>query len=129
MSVERVQELKITCTEFIKQYFELIEETNNCLKLNFIEYHVAELAERFSSLGLSASFAEGASESIHALNNIMILRLQAAKSKTKYNCLISKLYEKQDTNLRTDFMKIKPRCARKGKSFSPANLKKVHKNT
>ena len=71
MSVERVQELKTTCAEFIKQYFELIEETNNCLKLNFIEYHVAEWAERFSSLGL---FAEGASDSIHAFINRMLLR-------------------------------------------------------
>jgi hypothetical protein len=126
MSVERVQELKTTCAEFIKQYFELLEETNKCPKLHFIEYHVAEWAERFTSLGL---FAEDASESIHALINRMLLRLQAAKGVTKYKCLINKLYEKQDTNLRADIVKIRQRRARKGKSFSPANLKKVHKKT
>jgi hypothetical protein len=57
---------------FIKQYFELLEVTNKCPKLHFIVYHVAEWAERFTSLGF---FAEDTSESIHALIDRMLLRL------------------------------------------------------
>ena len=85
MSVERQVELHTKSAEFIKQYFELLEETNKCPKRHFIEYLLADWADRFSSVGL---FAEDATESIHAMINRMLKRLQAVKGKKKYECML-----------------------------------------
>ena len=78
MSVERQAELHTKNNEFIKQYFEILEETNKCPKLHFMGYHLADRANRFSSVGL---FAYDGTESIHAIINRMLKRLQAAKVK------------------------------------------------